>query len=99
MKKIYIYYLAGYPVSSKVIGRISGQISFRYNPNHYKTLIIDLCVVGLPRSSTFVSNFDTLNQPKRIFGFPLGEPQIKVFFPVAVPLKRGEVKGCASKEK
>ena len=31
-KKIYIYYLAGYPVSGKNIGRISGQISIRYNP-------------------------------------------------------------------
>ena len=31
-KKFYIYYLAGYPVSGKIIGRISGQISIRYNP-------------------------------------------------------------------
>ena len=30
-KKFYIYYLAGYPVSGKIIGRISGQISIRYN--------------------------------------------------------------------
>ena len=28
-----IHYLAGYPVSGKVIGRLSGQISIRYNPN------------------------------------------------------------------
>ena len=37
-EKFYIYYLARYPVSSKIIGRISGgrisgQISIRYNPN------------------------------------------------------------------
>ena len=32
-KKFYIYYLAGYPVSGKIIGRISGQISIRYNPS------------------------------------------------------------------
>ena len=25
-------FLAGYPVSGKIIGRISGQISIRYNP-------------------------------------------------------------------
>ena len=29
--KFYIYYLAGYPVSGKIIGRISGKISIRYN--------------------------------------------------------------------
>ena len=31
-KKFYCYYLAGYPVSGKIIGRISGQIIIRYNP-------------------------------------------------------------------
>ena len=35
-KKFYIYYLAGYPVSGKIIGRISGQISIRYNPRYKK---------------------------------------------------------------
>ena len=39
-KKIFIYinqdirYRAGYPVAGKIIGRISGQISIRYNPRH-----------------------------------------------------------------
>ena len=32
-KKFFIYFLAGHPVSGKIIGRISGQISIRYNPN------------------------------------------------------------------
>ena len=31
--KFYIYSSAGYPVSGKIIGRIYGQISIRYNPN------------------------------------------------------------------
>ena len=30
---MFFYYLAGYPVSGKIIGRISSQISIRYNPN------------------------------------------------------------------
>ena len=30
-KTIYIYYFAGYPVSGKIIGRKSGEISIRYN--------------------------------------------------------------------
>ena len=32
-EKIYIYYLTGYPVSGKIIGRISGHFCIRYNPN------------------------------------------------------------------
>ena len=36
-KKFFIYclagYSAGYPVSGNIIGRISGQISIRYNPS------------------------------------------------------------------
>ena len=34
-KKSFIYYLAGYPVSGKIVGRISGQISIRYNPSNF----------------------------------------------------------------
>ena len=32
IKRIYIYYFAGNPVSGNIIGRISGQILIRYNP-------------------------------------------------------------------
>ena len=31
--KFYIYYLAGYPVSGKIIGRISGKFSIQYKLN------------------------------------------------------------------
>ena len=31
---MYIYYLVGYPVSCKIIGRISVQIGIRHNPTN-----------------------------------------------------------------
>ena len=63
-KKIYIYYLAGYPVSGQagypesgeIIGRISGQISIRHNPTcnqpllHLETVLEEL-VDGIHRDT------------------------------------------------
>ena len=56
-KKFYIFYLAGYPVSGKIIwripgGRIFGQISIRYNPR-FKKRKIQCCGSGSDGSTLF----------------------------------------------
>ena len=63
-KKFFIYYLAGYPVSGKIIGRISGQISIRYNPTFFiilflgaELLYMSLCLSVFLSLSTPIYSF------------------------------------------
>ena len=59
-KKIYIYYLTGYPVTGKIIGRISGQISIRYNPRWKKYSVLPAAVENLK----IVTSILALNGPR-----------------------------------
>ena len=66
-KKIFIYYLAGYPVSGqagnpvsgKIIGRISGQISIRYSPT-LPLLLQGRSVITIAHRLSTIKNADLI---------------------------------------